>query len=215
MIYVINSAVRDRYRSELNEMYRLRYRVAVDTLGWNLRPETTGLECDEFDRDETVYFICVDDDQRVLGTARLNPTMRPHLLTVVFPEFCDHEPAPQKANTYELSRYLVDNTAIDSARRRRVRGEICTALVEYCLENDIHELSWLSNLSNYGLSVSTWPTRPLGIPRKRLGDAEAYIAACSKMSLDALARTRAKYGIDYPVFAECLNKTGMLSTALA
>lgn len=85
-------------------MARYRHRVFIEKLGWQLRCED-GLEHDQFDRDDTVYVIAKDDDENIIGTARLLPTTRPYLLGQVFPELLDGLPIPNSDEVWELSRF--------------------------------------------------------------------------------------------------------------
>jgi acyl homoserine lactone synthase len=72
-------------------------------LGGQLRSED-GLEYDPFDRDDTVYVAATDDDGALVGTARLLPTTRPHLLNTVFPALLQGQPLPASPQVWELSR---------------------------------------------------------------------------------------------------------------
>lgn len=89
-----------------------RYRVFVETLGWDL-PCQAGQELDQFDREDTLYLV-VREEERVVGTARLLPTHRPYLLGEVFPQLMCGMPLPNTPDIWELSRF----TAVDLDERR-------------------------------------------------------------------------------------------------
>ena len=81
-----------------------RHRVFVERLGWQLQTEH-GLEFDQFDRPDTVYVVACADNQRVIGCARLLPTLHRYLLADVFPELLQGRAAPCSADVWELSRF--------------------------------------------------------------------------------------------------------------
>ncbi|MEX5592003.1 MULTISPECIES: acyl-homoserine-lactone synthase [Pseudomonas] len=81
-----------------------RHKVFVEHLGWKLNC-TDGLEYDQFDRDDTVYVVARNDDDHIIGTARLLSTTRPYLLSEVFPELLSGETPPNSQTVLELSRF--------------------------------------------------------------------------------------------------------------
>jgi acyl homoserine lactone synthase len=86
------------------DMARYRHKVFVGKLGWQLQCKDE-LEYDEFDRDDTVYVVAQDDNDDVVGTARLLPTMRPYLLAKVFPRLWGNGQLPSSPEIWELSRF--------------------------------------------------------------------------------------------------------------
>lgn len=88
----------------LAELANYRYRVFVERLGWELNTENE-LEVDQFDCDDTIYIIARDDHGKVIGCARLLPTVGPYLLGDVFPQLLNGLPIPRRADVWELSRF--------------------------------------------------------------------------------------------------------------
>ena len=90
MIYVVNSANRHRFTVLLDAMYRDRKRIFVDRLKWNI-PVVDGIyEMDQFDTDDAIYLIASDSDAKQhLGSVRVLPSKRPHLLGSLFPYLCE------------------------------------------------------------------------------------------------------------------------------
>lgn len=91
----------------LAALWRYRYRVFVEMLGWPLDCEP-GCECDQFDRADTIHVIAQADaraDAPIVGYARLLPTDRPYLLADVFPQLLGALPAPASSEIWELSRF--------------------------------------------------------------------------------------------------------------
>jgi len=81
-----------------------RRRVFVDTLGWQL-PDAGLFEFDQFDRDDTLHVIALNEEGAVVGCARLLPTMRPYLLADVFGELLVGTAAPRSPSLWEISRF--------------------------------------------------------------------------------------------------------------
>ncbi|MGK6310192.1 acyl-homoserine-lactone synthase [Variovorax sp. DT-64] len=97
----------------LLESARYRHRVFVERLGWKLQT-SGGLEFDEFDRPDTRYVIACDAHARIIGSARLLPTLGPYLLADVFPQLLDSKDPPRANWLWELSRFA----ALDLHSRR-------------------------------------------------------------------------------------------------
>ena len=113
---------------------RYRHRVFVEKLGWQLRCENA-LEYDQFDRDDTVYVVAHNDDQDVIGTARLLPTTRPYLLGEVFPHLLNGTPPPQSSEVWELSRFAaVDFSAQGGSALAQFSSPIAVGLLQASLE---------------------------------------------------------------------------------
>lgn len=87
------------------DMGQYRYRVFVEKLRWELDCEI-GLEFDQFDRDDTIYVLAQDDEENIIGLARLLPTTRPYLLEDIFPQLMNGQAIPKSDDVWELSRFV-------------------------------------------------------------------------------------------------------------
>ena len=106
---------------------RYRYEVFVARLGWESLGNADARESDQFDRGDTVYVAALDVDGRVVGCARLLPTVRPYLLAEVFPELLGDLEPPCSDSVWELSRFSAVDLARDAAPPR-VRWSSPTAV---------------------------------------------------------------------------------------
>ncbi len=88
----------------IDDLAFYRRRVFVERLGWPLSVEN-GLEVDQFDHESTVYVVAHSDQGKMIGCARLLPTVGPYLLGDVFPQLLSGMPAPRLADVWELSRF--------------------------------------------------------------------------------------------------------------
>lgn len=87
-----------------SKIARYRHKVFVERLGWPLHTEN-GVELDRFDRLDTVYVVAQDDDERVIGCARLLSTTSPYLTGEVFPQLLNGLAPPCSPDVWELSRF--------------------------------------------------------------------------------------------------------------
>jgi acyl-homoserine lactone synthase len=105
MIYIVSGKDINHYPTLMEQVHRLRHQVFVEELGWSDLAKADGLERDQFDRPDAVHHICVRDG-KVAGYQRMLPTVKPHLLSDVYPELCEG-PLPRGLDTFELTRYCV------------------------------------------------------------------------------------------------------------
>ncbi|MNR15370.1 acyl-homoserine-lactone synthase [Pseudomonas sp. Irchel s3a18] len=102
----------------LSAMASYRYQVFVKQLGWELDCEEDS-EFDQFDREDTVYILALDEEKNVIGVARLLSTATPYLLSEVFPELMAGQPLPASEHVWELSRF-----AAAGPSQRRIGSQI-------------------------------------------------------------------------------------------
>jgi acyl-homoserine lactone synthase len=149
----------------LKGMFEARKRVFVDLLKWDLPVVADRFEIDRFDDAHAHYLIVARRDGTHLGSARLLPTNRPHILSSLFPDLCASG-VPAGPGIFEITRFCLDRNQ-GAHERRLTRNRLVSALVAHALETGIHtytgvaELGWLSQILAFG-----WKCRPLGIPQR-------------------------------------------------
>lgn len=191
LVEIITIANRSLYKHTLDEMHRIRYRVAVEEWGWEIPGVKKGYDKDAFDTDDTIYFLAYGDGgDRLVGCARLNPTTKPHLLSEVFPHCCDLSGIPRAEDIYEFSRYIIDHEILSKEAQFRVRGRLSATINRFCIEAGITAVTWFAFQQTYARALPVWETHPLGLPVQFDGDDETYIAAISKMTETGLANLR-------------------------
>jgi acyl homoserine lactone synthase len=104
MVNIISGATERLPRGLFPKVSSYRYKVFVETLGWELQTQN-GAELDQFDRSDTVYVVAQDEHGLVNGCARLLPTNHPYLLGEVFPQLLNGLPPPCTPDVWELSRF--------------------------------------------------------------------------------------------------------------
>lgn len=147
----------------LRAMFEDRKSVFVDLLNWDVPVLDGRFELDEFDDSHATYLIIADEAGDHLGSARLLPTTRPHILGSLFGSLCA-APPPMGPHVYEISRFCLSRRQ-NAASRRLTRNQLVSGLVSHALETGIRtytgvaEMGWLQQILAFG-----WDCRPLGAP---------------------------------------------------
>ncbi|WP_029030413.1 acyl-homoserine-lactone synthase [Salinarimonas rosea] len=119
MIRVIQSHQRGQFPREIDAMHRIRKKVFHDRLGWDVSI-IRDWEVDGFDALDCVYLICVDDEERILGSIRLLPTIGCNMLNDVFPELLPDGARVESPLIWESSRFSIDPDADVELTRNRL-----------------------------------------------------------------------------------------------
>lgn len=147
----------------LAAMFEDRKRVFVDLLKWDVPVLDGRFEIDQFDDPHVTYLIIADHAGDHLGSARLLPTTRPHILGSLFRNLCA-APPPTGPDVMEITRFCLSLRG-NAESRRRTRNRLVSALAGHALETGIRtytgvaEMSWLQQILAFG-----WDCRPLGPP---------------------------------------------------
>ncbi len=88
----------------MTSLAQYRHKVFVETLGWQLQAQN-GQELDQFDRDDTVYVVALDETRKIIGVARSPCSTRPYLLRKVFLQLMYGLALPCCTEVWELSRF--------------------------------------------------------------------------------------------------------------
>lgn len=172
----------------LKSMFEARKQVFVDLLKWDVPVIAGCFELDQFDDEHAIYVIVSEADGDHLGSARLLPTTRPHILGNLYPGLCAGA-VPAGADTFEITRFCL-GLRQGASRRRETRNRLVSALVSTAIELGIQrytgvaEMSWLQQILAFG-----WDCRPLGPPqavgRSVLGALEIAITGQTPRLLEA------------------------------
>lgn len=145
----------------MRAMFAARKSVFVDLLKWDVPVLADRFEIDQFDDVHASYLILAEPDGSHLGSARLLPTTRPHILDSFYARLCD-EPPPRGDTIFEITRFCLDRR-LTASERRQVRDTLVTGLVEHALANGITaysaiaDVGWFRQIAGFG-----WDCRPLG-----------------------------------------------------
>lgn len=177
-------------------MHQHRKSICVDELGWRL-PVAGSYEIDAYDRHDTVYLLAFESHEpRLLASARLLPTSKPHLMGDLFAGSCEGG-APQGPHVWEASRFC---PAPEATRRQRVEllERVFCAVMETCMLFGIEEVIFTANAALLPLALNCgWHARKLGptLPDGK-DETTAVTVAINAVGLRAI---RARFGIEGPV----------------
>lgn len=193
-IHIINWSNRKVYEEPLERHFRLRHQIYVGERNWRQIERPIPLEIDAFDNEHAIYLLGIDDNGEVCGGSRLVPTLRPHLLSDVFPMLAD-EGLPRGPDIFEWTRIFVQPSLRKQGQTSPAAGIVLCGLLEASLVLGIRQLSvvcetyWPDRLERLGWSVAR-----LG-PTIDHPDGE-ILGLLIQVSTDALESTRAAYGLD-------------------
>jgi N-acyl-L-homoserine lactone synthetase len=193
MFSIITPEKRASHTDDLDQMFRMRYRIVVGEWKWEIPGIAAGYDKDQFDTDETVYVIVQNEDGAIVASSRLNPTTGPHMMSELFAGYCDLQPYPVGNDVWECSRFVTDRSMMAGPLEDfRVRCRLGLGLTVFCLDNGISRLSWLTHQKFYNVVQKVWRTEPLGLPRRE-GDDWAWIPAVSDIDRATLDRQLDRY----------------------
>lgn len=182
-----------RHADIMEQVWHFRHRQFVERLGWEACRRADGREIDQFDGDEAIHLPLMVDGT-VVGYSRLLPTLRPHLLSHVYPHLMDGADWPRGTRIFEWTRCIAE------VSERQIAGVpisniLMTGVMEYCLVAGIETLVVETHPKLVNLLVTTgWDVMPLAAPSV-LDDA-LIVPITAKPSLAGLLRHHELYGIN-------------------
>lgn len=194
MIHLIHATDDPLAHPLLAQMFTARKQVFVDLLGWQVPVIEGTYEIDQFDRPGARYLIVTDATGQHVASARLLPSMQPHLLATIFPGLCEAAP-PQSEDIFEITRFCLDRS-LGASTRRLARDALVCGLVDYAHSHAIQGYSaiagftWAKQILAFG-----WRCRLLGTPQSING--ERLVALEIMIDADTRA-TLASAGITAP-----------------
>ena len=193
-VHVVDAINRDAYSDVLEDYFRLRHEIYVGERGWRDLARSDGREVDAFDTQRAVYLMGMTPQRRVVAASRLVPTLEPHLMSEVFPCLAENG-VPRRKDVSEWTRIFVVPSFRTPGRPCLAAGVIYCGMVEYCLQAKVRQLSvvceeyWVDRLAALG-----W--KPARLGRVLNHEGTAIVGLLVEMTAEALATTRAAYGID-------------------
>jgi acyl-homoserine lactone synthase len=154
------------------------------------------LERDRFDNEDAVYLLMIDDDSgNLMGSHRILPTMKPHLFSDIFPEFCNLRGVQVGPRIYELTRSCVDEDSLSKPEIRLARKRLMAGLMEFCVKAGLERFTVLGRVEIISVYVRLgWNIKPLGVPKSF--DGVQQVGAMVETTTEALASVRHAYRID-------------------
>jgi N-acyl-L-homoserine lactone synthetase len=196
VIHIITEDNRRVFNDALTQMHRQRKALFVDSMKWPLET-CADLEIDQFDGPGAIYLVETEPGGRVLQSARLLPTLQPHLLSEVFSHLCLGE-VPRGSNIFEASRFCPAPFVPKGEARRRLLFRMIDAILETGLLFGIGQVSFVASAALTPLALSAgWNVERLG-PSKRVAR-DRLNAMLAEISSAGLARVRLAHAISRPL----------------
>lgn len=161
MIHIIENHLAADKRPLLQSMFADRKRLFVDLFGWDVPVVDGQYEMDQFDTAEAVYLIIADAAGGHAASLRLMPTNRPHMIGTIFQHLC---PAgiPAGDTIWESTRLCLPQRH-GAERRRELRNQLISAMVDFALERGIDRYTGvLPDAFRKEVLAMGWRGEPLG-----------------------------------------------------
>ncbi|MEI9996428.1 MAG: acyl-homoserine-lactone synthase [Rhizomicrobium sp.] len=188
MIEVVTSGNALLYQDALEDMFRLRHRMLVETRGFLRLRSLDGLQKDRFDTEDAIYLLLTEDDGTVSGALRLLPTTGPHVFSEILPASCAVRGVQRGPDILEVSRLVVDEERLGRPALELARKHIVVGLLEFCVRAGYRKVTLLMPpdvLFRHlliGLDI-----KPLGLATEYNGGSQlAVIATVTQEVLDTL-----------------------------
>ena len=189
MIYLVTPENRHLFEKQLRQMWRQRYAVFVQMMGWNIpnKANEKGLEVDVYDTDDSHYLLALSDRGSVTASIRLNPTTGPYMMKDLFDDMCLGG-APEGDDVWEATRFYVRAPRATHEERIMLGIQIQAAMTEFSLLRGIDQVSFvistnfLAMLSGLGITP-----KPLGLPVEMHGEPQvACVCDMTPATLESL-----------------------------
>lgn len=121
MIYCMSLDAYNRFSDSIDpkfpdhafyDQFRIRYNIFIEHFNWAIhRDDVNKIEYDDFDRPNTIYHFCIDEETgELLGAVRSNSTLHPYMLEVDrFKEgFYEGFVLPKSSKFFEGSRIVIN-----------------------------------------------------------------------------------------------------------
>lgn len=185
----------DRYPEIFEQMYRQRHDIYIKRRGWKGLKSKNEYEIDQYDTDEAVYLLAVDEDEKVKAGLRLLPTTGPHIFADLFSHLAANGEVPRGEHIMELTRFYVAPYGSNRHQRWWLSGVISIGMFEYCLRHGItHITSVIDTFLLTQMLEAGWKARPLGLP-EHYGEGIA-IGVIIDVNEEAIEATRRARGVD-------------------
>ncbi|MDD3020699.1 MAG: acyl-homoserine-lactone synthase [Alphaproteobacteria bacterium] len=136
MIHCVTYNNLGKYSKLFQSQFRLRHEAFIERQGYEVKTYE-GMEYDQYDTPATVYLIYADDaEEEALGISRFMPTEQGCMLADLWPELVKDKSILGAKDIWESTRFAIKRD-LPPETRRRICHELCSAHIEFGLENDI------------------------------------------------------------------------------
>ena len=150
----------------LNQLFRFRYKVFHERLGWDVRIENN-MEQDAYDELNPTYIVAKNRRKEIEACTRLLPTTGPYMLKDTFPQLLCGNEAPADPLIWELSRFAVlpsNHTEYTQAILNSLTFDMLRSLYEFAHQRGIQQYILVTSAALERLLKKT------GLPLYRFGN---------------------------------------------
>ena len=193
-LQIVRAPVDARGQELLEQNFRLRHKIFVETEGWEALRRPDGRDIDAFDNEDAAHLLITDAMGKVVGGSRITPLDRPNLLQTVFNGLVQGEFPAHPSLGADWTRFYVHPDRRDGRRRAPESAALFCAVMEFALLQGLSFITFVSSLAmiEHGTAVG-WRITPLGAPV--MDEGKPIIAAWIDISEQALDNVRRKTGI--------------------
>ncbi|MDH4415449.1 MAG: acyl-homoserine-lactone synthase [Rhizobium sp.] len=192
MLATILGADTQDYADIMEQVWHFRHRQFVERLGWEACRRADDREIDQFDGREAIHLPLILGGD-VVGYSRLLPTLKPHLLSDVYPGLMDGAEWPRGPRIFEWTRCIAE-VSDKTIANVPISNILMTGVMEYCLVAGIETLVVETHPKLVNLLLTTgWDVMPLAAPS--VLDGSLIVPITAKPSMAGLLRHHELYGI--------------------
>ena len=163
MVVIIEGKDREKYSEYFDQLFKLRYKIFFEGRGWSL-PTKHGLEIDQYDDKNAVYFLDLNEDNIIEGTVRITPTVKSSLTADYFPHLVQSGQSPRASDVYEATRYIVRPVKKSRELNRIAKSRLLGALTEWCIDHDVMSIQTVIDSNTLPTFIELNPeVRPMGL----------------------------------------------------
>lgn len=161
MIRLVDRENHDRYPYLVDRLFRFRHDIFVKERGWHDFDRAGIYETDQYDNEDAVHFVAVDEVENVIGCCRLTPSLAPNLTHDRF-TFLVEGAVPRRSDLFDLTRFAVAR----GSRGTQTYPELLAGVQEYCIEQGvIGATSIVRTFRIPLLQAAGMNITPLGLPQ--------------------------------------------------
>jgi acyl-homoserine lactone synthase len=173
MLLIVKGNEHSKHSSVFNQMFQLRHEVFVKERGWSL-PSYKGLEIDQYDTSEAVYFVNFNDDGSIESSVRMTPTVNASLMADYFPHLVETGESARSPAIYEATRFIVRPATKTRGDIKKAKARLMAPLVEWCIDKGLtHFQTVIDKGSLSGYVEVTQRTQILGLAHPYGGGRDA------------------------------------------
>lgn len=166
-ILVVSPSLYERHSNYLRKMHQLRAAVFGTRLEWDVIITDDG-ERDQYDELNPTYILAIAGRNKVVGCARLLPTLGPTMLERTFPQLLADGSLHATSATIESSRFCVDTTLPAGRGGGQLHVATLTmfaGIIEWSIANGYDKIVTATDLRfERILNRAGWPMARLGEP---------------------------------------------------